>query len=79
MYSYVINLADSESDLGWHDKPLISIIFTIYHLLENDNQNVVVVYILIKILSFDSIERFESIEGFERFKGFTVHFYSFYM
>ena len=34
LYSYVIEVADSESDLGLHKKALVSEIFTFYHLLE---------------------------------------------
>ena len=34
MYSYVGEVADSESDLGLHGKPLVSEIFAFYHLLE---------------------------------------------
>ena len=34
VYSYLIEVADSESDLGLHGKPLVSEIFTFYHLLE---------------------------------------------
>ena len=34
MYSYVIEVADSESDLGLHGKPLVSEIFAFYHLLK---------------------------------------------
>ena len=34
MYSYVIEVADSESDLGLHGKALVSEIFEFYHLLE---------------------------------------------
>ena len=34
VYSYVIKVADSESDLGLHGKPLVSEIFAFYHLLE---------------------------------------------
>ena len=33
-YSYVIEVADSESDLGLHDKALVSEIFAFYHLLK---------------------------------------------
>ena len=32
VYSYVIKVADSESDLGLHNKALVSKIFAIYHL-----------------------------------------------
>ena len=32
MYSYVIEVADSESDLGLHGNALISEIFAFYHL-----------------------------------------------
>ena len=35
MYSYVIEVADSEYNIGLHDKPLVSEIFAFYHLLEN--------------------------------------------
>ena len=34
-YSYIIEIADSESDLGLYDKALVSKIFAFYHLLEN--------------------------------------------
>ena len=34
VYSYVVEVADSESDLGLHGKPLVSEIFAFYHLLE---------------------------------------------
>ena len=34
VYSYVVEVADSESDLGFHGKPLVSEIFAFYHLLE---------------------------------------------
>ena len=34
VYSYVIEVADSESDLGLHDRALVSEIFAFYHLLE---------------------------------------------
>ena len=34
LYSYVIEDADSESDLGLHSKALVSKIFAFYHLLE---------------------------------------------
>ena len=34
MYSYVIEVADSESDLGLFSTALISEIFAFYHLLE---------------------------------------------
>ena len=34
VYSYVIEVADSESDLGLHAKALVSEIFSFYHLLE---------------------------------------------
>ena len=34
LYSYVIEVADSESDLGLHSKALVSEIFAFYHLLE---------------------------------------------
>ena len=34
LYSYVIEVADSEYDLGWHGKALVSEIFASYHLLE---------------------------------------------
>ena len=34
MYSYVIEVADSESDLGLHGKALVSEIFAFYNLLE---------------------------------------------
>ena len=32
VYSYVIEVADSESDLGLHDRALVSDIFSFYHL-----------------------------------------------
>ena len=32
VYSYVIEVADPESDLGLHDKALVSKIFSFYHL-----------------------------------------------
>ena len=32
MYSYVIEVAHSESDLGLHGKPLVTEIFAFYHL-----------------------------------------------
>ena len=32
VYSYVIEVADSESDLGLHGKSLVSEIFAFYHL-----------------------------------------------
>ena len=35
MYSYVIEVAGSESDLGLHDKALLFKIVAFYHLLEN--------------------------------------------
>ena len=35
MYSYVIEVADSESDLGFCNRGLVSEIFAFYHLLEN--------------------------------------------
>ena len=35
MYSYVIEVADTESDLGLHDKSLISEMFVFYYFLEN--------------------------------------------
>ena len=35
LVSYVIEVADSESDLGLHDKALVSEIFAFYHLLES--------------------------------------------
>ena len=35
MYSYVIEVADSESYLGLHGQSQISEIFAFYHLLEN--------------------------------------------
>ena len=34
VYSYVIEVADSESDLGLHGRALVSEIFAFYHLLE---------------------------------------------
>ena len=34
VYSYVIEVADSESDLGLHGKALVSEIFALYHFLE---------------------------------------------
>ena len=34
VYSYVIEVADSESDLGLHGRGLVSEIFAFYHLLE---------------------------------------------
>ena len=34
VYSYVIEVADSESDFGLHGKALVSEIFAFYHLLE---------------------------------------------
>ena len=34
VYSYVIEVADSESDLGLHGRALVSEIFVFYHLLE---------------------------------------------
>ena len=35
MHSYVIEVADSESEFGLHSTPLVSEIFTFYHLLES--------------------------------------------
>ena len=35
MYSYVIEVADSESDLGLFNRGLVSEIFAFYHLQEN--------------------------------------------
>ena len=35
MYSYVIDIADSESGLGWHNKAIVSEIFAFDNLLEN--------------------------------------------
>ena len=34
VYSYVVEVADSESDLGLHGNPLVFEIFAFYHLLE---------------------------------------------
>ena len=34
VYSYVIEVADSESDLGLHDKALVLEILAFYHLLK---------------------------------------------
>ena len=34
VYSYVIEVADSESELGLHAKALVSEIFALYHLLK---------------------------------------------
>ena len=34
VYSYVIEVADSESDLGLHGRALVSEIFAFYHLLK---------------------------------------------
>ena len=34
VYSYVIEVADSDSDLGLHGKALVSEIFGLYHLLK---------------------------------------------
>ena len=34
VYSYVIEVADSESNLGLHGRALVSEIFAFYHLLE---------------------------------------------
>ena len=70
MYSYVIEIADSEYQLRLHDKALVSEILAFYHLLENarGRPDVVVMYTLVK--SFKMFLRvlkvFEDFEGFLR-------------
>ena len=47
VYSYVLEVADSESDLGLHGRALVSEIFAFYHFLEyarGRHQDVVVMY-----------------------------------
>ena len=68
--SYVIEVADSESDVGLHDKSLVSKIFAFYHLLEM--HYVVIMYTLVTLEIF-----FENFEGFwvvlsvfDKFYGF---------
>ena len=87
MYSYVIEVGDSESDLGLHDKTLVPEIFAFYHLLENalwrpescdyvhlDHgfQNYLFIH---SFECFENVECFEGckgVEGFERFEGLRV-------
>ena len=54
VYSYLVEVADSESDLGLHGKPLVSEIFAFYHLLEQHevDQDVVVMYTFVTIFLF---------------------------
>ena len=61
MYFYVIEVADSESDLGLHGKALVSEILLFYHLLDihEVDQDVVVMYTLVNF--FNVFETYKSL------------------
>ena len=75
VYSYVIEVADSESDLGLHGEALVSEIFAFYHFLENAlwrpgrHGSVHIGQNLFE--GFEGIESFEGIEDFEGIEGFA--------
>ena len=79
MYSYVIEVADSDSDLGYHAKALVSEIFAFYHLEYargrprrrghvHLGQNFFMFLRLIRV--YEGFEGFYGFVGFEGFKGF---------
>ena len=71
MYSYVIGVADSKSVLGLFSTALVSKIFAFYHLLKMHkvDQDVVVMYTLVKICFSNYFNNYKSYEGFEGFDG----------
>ena len=74
LYSYVIEVADSESDLGLHGKALVSEIFTFYHLLKyargRPGRRGHVHHG--KKIFFNVLKVIRVYEGYEGFEGFWV-------
>ena len=75
VYSYVIEVADSESDLGLFSTTLVSEIFAFYDILEyargpTGRRGHVQLYTLVKIFYSNFFNNYESYEGYEGFEGF---------